>query len=155
LSEGPEHIRCGSSANVRAAVVIALRDVALLESGTDKDLKQLYSIYCYSSMTSMYVEMLSWSLQPGMNNGYYSCYKENVGFSTRCIINIAQLRVLGENAYYEYIESDAWLWNGVLIDFVTGLSDVKNAVEKNMANVKSVTDAMRINLSSNLMYSVE
>ena len=34
-------------------------------------------------------------------------------------------------------------------------TDVKNAVEKNMANVKSVTDAMRINLSSNLMYSVE
>lgn len=64
------------SKNVRAAVVIALRDIALLESGTDKDLKQLYSIYCYSSMTYMYVEMLSWSLQPGMNNGYYSCYKK-------------------------------------------------------------------------------
>jgi hypothetical protein len=45
--------------------------------------------------------MLSWDLQPGMNNGYYSCYKKNVGFSTRCIKNIAQLRILGENEYYE------------------------------------------------------
>ena len=106
-------------------------------------------------MTSMYVKMLSWVLQPGMNNGYYSCYKKNVGFSTRCIKNIAQLRILGENEYYEYIKSDSWLLCGVLIDFATGLSDVKNKVEKNMAAVKSVTDAMRINLSSNLMYSVE
>ena len=65
------------------------------------------------------------------------------------------MRILGENEYYEYIKSDAWLLIGVLIDFATGLSDVKNKVGKNMAAVKSVTDAMRINLSSNLMYSVE
>ncbi len=65
------------------------------------------------------------------------------------------MRILGENGYYEYIKSDALLLYGVLIDFATGLSDVKNKVEKNMAAVKSVTDVMRINLSSNLMYSVE
>ena len=84
----------------------------------------------------------------------------STGFDLRCkyetaIRNIAQLRILGENEYYEYIKSDAWLWYGGLIDFASGLSDVKNAVEKNMADVKSGTDAMRINLSSNLMYSVE
>ena len=103
----------------------------------------------------MYVEMLSWNLQPGKNNKYYSCYEENVGFSTRCIKNIAQLRILGENEYYEYIKSDAWLLYGVLIDFATGLSDVKNKVEKNMAAVKSATDSMKINLSSKLRYSVQ
>ena len=65
------------------------------------------------------------------------------------------MRILGENEYYEYIKSDAWLWYGGLIDFASGLSDVKNAVEKNMADVKSGTDAMRINLSSNLRCSVE
>lgn len=80
---------------------------------------------------------------------------KNVGFSTRCIRNIAQLRILGENGYYEYIKSDALLLYGVLIDFATGLSDVKNKVEKNMAAVKFTTDAMKIKLSSRLMYSVQ
>ncbi len=63
------------------------------------------------------------------------------------------MRILGENEYYEYTKSDAWLWYGFLIDFATGLSDVKNAVEKNMAAVKFTTDAMKIKLSSRLMYS--
>ena len=58
------------------------------------------------------------------------CVIKKVGFSTRCIKNIAQLRILGENEYYEYTKSDSWLWYGFLIDFATGLSDVKNVVEK-------------------------
>ena len=142
--------------NAYIATILAVRDTALLASGTYTDLEQLYSIYCYSSMTSVYIKMLLWVLQPGMNNKYYSCYETNVGFSTRCIKNIAQLRVLGENAYYEYIESDAWFFGvGPLIDFATGLSDVKKALEINMAAVKSITDAMKIDLSSKLMYSVQ
>ena len=142
-----------ASSSAYEAVVIAVRDSAILASGIDRDLEQLYSIYCYSSMTSIYVKMSSWNLQPGVNNKYYSCYETNVGFSTRCIRNIAQLRVLGENEYYEYIKNDG-LFGGI-VDFVAGLDDVKVAVENNMVDVKSVTDAMRIKLSSNLMYSVQ
>ena len=67
----------------------------------------------------------------------------------QCLRNIAQLRIAGENEYYNYIKCDGLLGN--VADRFAGLDDVKTAVDNNVSDVKRVTDLMGITIGPNYM----
>ena len=131
------------------AVVVAVRDVMGIVTGTKEDIIQMNKIYCYSQMTASYNKILSWIISVEDNNKYYSYYEGKKDDVIQCLWNIAQLRIAGENEYYNYIKCDGLLGN--VADRFAGLDDVKTAVDNNVSDVKRVTDLMGITIGPNYM----
>lgn len=136
------------------AVVVAVRDIMNLLIGSKADVEQMYRILCYSDMCESYSKPLFWILTETDDKKYYYCYdQDKVKEVTRYMENIAQLRILGEQEYYKYIKNDGLL--GFIGNYISGLDELKEEIESTILEVKERSDSLKLNLSTNIKYSVK
>ena len=137
------------------AVVVAVRDVALYLINSKADLQQIYRIICYSEMCSVYSNSLKKILIQTKEQNYYWTYDTTVIKVYNYLANIAQLRVLGEQEYYNYVKAEGAL--SFVINTFNGLSDVKENINYSMSKVKMKIDSLFVGnfVSSSLIYSIE
>ena len=78
----------------------------------------------------------------------------NVNESNNSLINIAQIRVLGEQEYYEYVKNEGLLAN--LINYVNGLSEVRDIINHSITKVSEKMDLLGLKayMSEKIIYSV-
>ena len=122
--------------------------------GSKADVEQMYRILCYSDMCESYSKPLFWILTETDDKKYYYCYdQDKVKEVTRYMENIAQLRILGEQEYYKYIKNDGLL--GFIGNYISGLDELKEEIESTILEVKERSDSLKLNLSTNIKYSVK
>lgn len=93
-------------------------------------------------------------IEPEDNHKYYFCYDQNhVIDITRDLKNIAQLRILGEQEYYNFVKTDGVL--GFIANAFNDLEKLKSEIEDTISDVKQRAEALRLHLSSAIRYSVQ
>lgn len=136
------------------AIVVAVRDVMNLIIGSKADVEQMYRILCYSDMCEAYSKSLFWKIHVTDNQRYYYCYnQDNVIHIKRYMENIAQLRILGEQEYYQYIKGDGLL--GFIGNYISGLEKLKKELEDTIMGVKKCVASLQLKISSKIQYAVQ
>lgn len=135
------------------AVVVAVRDIMNLLIDSKSDVQQMYRIWCYSDMVDVYSQKLFWVVKESEDKKYYRCYSQDkVENAVRYMENMAQLRILGEQEYYKYIRNDGLL--GFIGNYISRTDKLKKELESNIDEVKKRAASLKLNLSSNIKYSV-
>lgn len=135
------------------AVVVAVRDVMSLLIGSQTDVQQMNRILCYSDICDAYANKFSWKTNLTSNKKYYSCFDIYIEDINRYLINIAQIRILGEQEYYAYEKNDGLF--AFIVNKSSSLGELKEDINKTILNVKDLSYALKLDLSSSIKYSAE
>ncbi len=130
------------------AIVVAVRDTMQFLLGTKEDLRQMYRVLCYSDMCNIYSMIVPMQVEESTNGRYYYCREYRVHLFEKYIRNLAQLRILGEKEYCEYLKGDGWLTSK--LDSFFGTEGIDTNMTNKIDMVKRNTEILGIQLSKAL-----
>ncbi len=139
---GKELISALSKANVYVLAVVAVRDGIDIITGISKDLKQHYQMICYDRMTTA-ISSLFDDIVTNKGN-YYYVSDDNIENLNRYLINLAQLRILGEKKYCEWQEDEG------MIGWFTDNSDVEKKINEQISAIKGLINSLGLQISTKL-----
>ena len=139
---GKELISALSKANVYVLAVVAVRDGIDIITGISKDLKQHYQMICYDRMTTA-IGTLFDNIVTNKGN-YYYVSDDNIENLNRYLINLAQLRILGEKKYCEWQEDEG------MIGWFTDNSDVEKKINEQISAIKGLINSLGLQISAKL-----
>ena len=140
--------------NNYVAIVVAVRDVMNLLLDSKKDVLQAYRIICYSELSEAYERTFQYILKQSDASAFYTTFDTTVFKVNNSLINLAQIRVLGEQEYYEYVKNEGLL--AKLINYVNGLSEVRDIINHSITKVSEKMDLLGLKayMSEKIIYSV-
>lgn len=140
--------------NNYVAIVVAVRDVMNLLADSKTDVQQAYRIICYSELCKAYERVFQYILKQSNASAFYTTFDTTVFKVNNSLVNIAQIRVLGEQEYYEYVKNEGLLAN--LINYVNGLSEVRDIINHSITKVSEKMDLLGLKayMSEKIIYSV-
>ena len=141
--------------NNYVAIVVAVRDVMNLLADSKTDVQQAYRIICYSELCKAYERVFQHILKQSNASAFYMTFDTTIFKVNNSLINIAQIRVLGEQEYYEYVKNEGLLAN--LIKYVNGLSEVRDIINHSITKVSEKMDLLGLKayMSEKITYSVD
>lgn len=147
-----EAIRQGAKENVYIFAVVATRDLADLVFGVSKDIEQEYRILCYHEMSSVYTRLMSNVGYTSKNGQYYYVPENELVDFKRYMVNLEQLRILGEIEYYEFQRYDGcFKILGKLTDYE---SVDKIKINEQLSYIKYWVEQINLILSEKIKYEV-
>ena len=132
------------------AVIVAVRDLMNALLGTKKDLQQMYRILCYSDMCAVYSLVIPMQAEVSADGAFYYCWEHRVNLFIKYATNLAQLRVLGEREYYEYLKGDGWITKKFEVP-----EEIKSNIELRINVVRNCAEILKLQLSPVLEYELE
>lgn len=139
---GKELISALSKANVYVLAVVAVRDGIDIITGISKDLKQHYQMICYERMTtaigSLFDDIVT------HQGSYYYVDDNNIENLNRYLINLAQLRILGEKKYCEWQKDEG------MIGWFTDNSQTEKVIEEQISAIKGIISSLGLTISNRL-----
>lgn len=121
-------------------------DVIAIITGIKPDIIQMYEMICLYDMTQATTSLFLKNVS--REGSYYSALTINPSDPIRYLTHIAQMRIVGERKYIDYMETDG-LWGG----FINWLADYDKIVDntnKSISNVKSYAQYLKLVLSKSL-----
>lgn len=147
-----EVVRYASTKNIYVFAVVATRDLIDLAFGVSNDIKQEYKILCYSEISKAYVDLISDMGMVSKNNNYYNVPEYSVIRFKRYMVNIEQLRVIGEIEYYNFYKCEGIF--SKLGDWVYDTKSVKDLINAQLSNIKDWVDLLPLVLSEKIKYKI-
>lgn len=145
-------VRYASTKNIYVFAVVATRDLIDLAFGVSNDIKQEYKILCYSEISKAYVDLISDMGMVSKNNNYYNVPEYSVIRFKRYMVNIEQLRVIGEIEYYNFYKCEGIF--SKLGDWVYDTKSVKDLINAQLSNIKDWVDLLPLVLSEKIKYKI-
>lgn len=125
-----------ASQNPYVKVVKAVIDGLALITGIRDDIKQQYRMICIYDMTESTITLFNQSVTH--DNKVYTVKDENSGASTRYLTHIAQMRVVGEHRYCDFMN-----WEGVIGWFTSNEGNEKD-IELTINNTKTCVSSLNL-----------
>ena len=111
-------------------------------------------ILCYSEMCDAYINALFKVIDEEENGKYYVCEKrENLIDVMRYMENLAQLRILGEQEYYAYIEKTGLI--GGIVNAFNNIGQLKIDINNSIWDIRKCASRLGLKLSDKLGDSIE
>ena len=122
--------------NPYVKAVKAVIDGLALITGIRDDVKQQYKMICICDMADSTVTLFKQSVTHG--NKVYTVKDENSGASTRYLTHIAQMRVVGEHRYCDFMN-----WEGIIGWFTSNEGNEKD-IELTINNTKTCVNSLNL-----------
>lgn len=122
--------------NPYVKVVKAVIDGLALITGIRDDVKQQYKMICICDMADSTITLFKQSVTHG--NKVYTVKDENNGASTRYLTHIAQMRVVGEHRYCDFMN-----WEGIIGWFTSNEGNEKD-IELTINNTKTCVSSLNL-----------
>ena len=122
--------------NPYVKAVKAVIDGIALITGIRDDVKQQYKMICVCDMVESTITLFKQSVTHGSKT--YTVKDENDGASTRYLTHIAQMRVVGEHRYCDFMN-----WEGVIGWFTSNEGNEKD-IELTINNTKTCVSSLNL-----------
>lgn len=124
------------------AIEVVVDGIDIL-TGISDDLKQQFKMITYERMTEAVTDLLSDMIKSGDN--YYYVAEEHTDSFKRLLINLAQIRILGEKMYCD------WQEDGGIIGWFDDNDDVEEKIDKQIVFVKNNVDRLHLEITPTLL----
>ena len=128
--------------NIYVTAVILARDAIDVIIGISSDLRQQFEMMGYNELSNAIRNLFN-NITVEKNN-YYQTSEDNKQTLFRYLVNIAQVRILGEKKFCEWVETEG------IMGWFTGNDDVEKIIEEQIKNIKIIAEGLNLYLDKKI-----
>ncbi len=141
-----------ASKNVYVLAVVAVRDTFDLLFNVSEDIQQTYQMLCYHEMVKAYKYLFNSSVIASADGTYYYLEQDTRYNHINYLNNLAQIRILGEVQYYQWMEYTGLLKG--LMNSLIDLEETKKRVNEQLDGLQMLVEYLDLPISGNIKYNV-
>lgn len=129
-----------SKVNIYALAVVVVRDGIDIITGISSDLKQHFQMITYAKMDDATVSLIK-GIVAGKGSSYY-VEEDDINDLDRYLVNLAQIRILGEKKYCEWQKDEG------IIGWFSDNKDVESWVNAQVKSIKGIVSSLGLTIST-------